>query len=157
MDEYRITDTEIRENSVDSQPHHLSGDAEKIQKIFDALPTLIARKFNDFVTAVSNKFKSYYTKDETDNAINDKMIAVGNGDMASSKYDANADGTVNDSDRLGGQLPSYYATVEALDKVEADIDKVEADAEKMANDISKMMPKANFVFDSKTQTLSITL
>lgn len=136
MDNYKITDTEIRENSVDSQPHHISGDAEKIQKIFDALPTLIANKFNAFVGAVSAKFKSYYTKEEVVAAIDNKVVAIGSGDMATAIYDTDKDGTVNDSDRLGGELPSHYATAEQL---------------------AAMMPKANFEFDEATATLKITL
>ena len=136
MDNYKITDTEIRDNSVDSQPHRISGDAEKLQKIFDALPTLIANKFNAFVGAVSAKFKGYYTKEETIAAIDNKMVAMGSGDMARRDYDSDGDGVVNDSDRLGGELPSHYATAEQL---------------------AAMMPKANFEFDEATATLKITL
>lgn len=34
---------------------------------------------------------------------------IAGGDMLKSAYDSNSDGIVNDSDKLGGQLPSYYA------------------------------------------------
>ena len=34
---------------------------------------------------------------------------IAGGDMLKSTYDSNSDGIVNDSDKLGGQLPSYYA------------------------------------------------
>lgn len=35
---------------------------------------------------------------------------TGSGDMLASEYDPNSDGIVKDSDKLGGQLPSHYAT-----------------------------------------------
>ena len=128
MDNYRITDTEIKENSVDSQPHHLSGDAEKIQKIFDALPTLIANKFNDFVTAVGNKFKSYYTIDETEDRITATMEAIGAGDMAKAEYAvAEEPGTVKNAKQFDG------------------------------HNVEEFMAKANFEFDAETQTLNIIL
>ena len=109
MDNYRITDTEIRENSVDSQPHHLSGDAEKIQKIFDALPTLIAHKFNDFVTAVSNKFKNYYTVEQTEDRINETMENIGAGDMAKKEFvEEGGTGTVLNAKKLDGHGAEYF-------------------------------------------------
>lgn len=40
---------------------------------------------------------------------------VAGGDMLKSTYDTNSDGIVNDSDKLGGQLPSYYAKESDLD------------------------------------------
>ena len=42
---------------------------------------------------------------------------LGGGDMNKAQYDYNNDGVVNDSDKLGGQLPSYYAKQEDLDNV----------------------------------------
>ncbi len=39
---------------------------------------------------------------------------AGGGDMYKATYDTNNDGVVDDSDRLGGQLPAYYATAADL-------------------------------------------
>ena len=39
---------------------------------------------------------------------------TGTGDMIMADYDSNSDGVVNDSDKLGGQLPEYYAKKIAL-------------------------------------------
>src|SRR5690606_21496486 len=47
---------------------------------------------------------------------------LGGGDMNKAQYDYNNDGVVNDSDKLGGQLPSYYAKQEDLDDVQSKID-----------------------------------
>jgi hypothetical protein len=51
--------------------------------------------------------------DETpifDFAIPKGVDGNGAGDMTKADYDSNADGVVNDSDKLGGQLPEYYAS-----------------------------------------------
>ena len=42
-------------------------------------------------------------------AINNNMENLGAGDMMKSKYDINNNGVVDDAEKLGGQLPSYYA------------------------------------------------
>ena len=42
-------------------------------------------------------------------AINTNLEDLGAGDMLKSVYDVNDDGVVDDSEKLGGQLPSYYA------------------------------------------------
>lgn len=42
-------------------------------------------------------------------AINNNMENLGAGDMMKSKYDVNNNGVVDDAEKLGGQLPSYYA------------------------------------------------
>lgn len=58
--------------------------------------------------------------DEKINAINTNMEDLGAGDMLKNVYDTNNNGKVDDADKLGGQLPSYYATatdLEAVDKV----------------------------------------
>ncbi|MBQ9845796.1 MAG: hypothetical protein IJO54_06915 [Oscillospiraceae bacterium] len=140
MEEYKIKDTEIAASSVDSQPHHLSGDAESIQQIFDALPKLIAGKVNDFISAVAEKFNGYYTKQETIAAINNKMTAMGKGDMSTAVYDKDEDGTVDNAERLGGRLAGEYATVAHLASVR-----------------SIAVKKTDLYFDQATATLEITL
>ena len=140
MENFRITDAEIAASSVDSQPHHLSGDAESIQQIFDALPKLIAGKVNDFISAVAEKFNGYYTKEETIAAINNKMTAMGKGDMATAVYDKDEDGTVDNAQRLGGRTASEYATAAQLASVR-----------------SIAVKKTDLYFDEATATLEITL
>ena len=41
--------------------------------------------------------------------INDGADGSGTGDMLAATYDADGDGIVDDAEKLGGQLPSYYA------------------------------------------------
>ena len=45
-----------------------------------------------------------------DNSIQNLNISGGIGDMLKSTYDVNNDGIVDNSERLGGNLPNYYAT-----------------------------------------------
>lgn len=47
-------------------------------------------------------------------ALSNAMGEAGYGDMLKATYDADGDGTVDDSEKLGGQLPSYYATASEL-------------------------------------------
>lgn len=137
MVENKIKAEEVSANNVKSAADHITDkDVQKTKNIFDRLPELIVARFNDFVDAVVEKFKGYYTKEETVAAIDNKVKAIGTSDMATAIYDTDKDGTVNDSDRLGGELPSHYATAEQL---------------------AAMMPKANFEFDEATATLKITL
>lgn len=42
--------------------------------------------------------------------LNDGADGTGVGDMVKSTYDQDADGIVDDAEKLGGQLPSYYQT-----------------------------------------------
>lgn len=47
--------------------------------------------------------------------VDDSVSAAGGGDMLKSVYDTNGDGVVDDAEKLGGQLPSYYATKAEVD------------------------------------------
>ena len=137
MVEHKIKAEEVSANNVKSAADHITDkDVQKTKNIFDRLPELIVARFNNFIDAVVEKFKGYYTKEQTNEEIKKLMSAIGKGDMVADVYDTDKDGTVNDSDRLGGELPSHYATAEQL---------------------AAMMPKANFEFDEATGTLNITL
>ena len=52
--------------------------------------------------------------DEKIAAINTDLAEKGAGDMLKSVYDTNNSGVVDDAEKLGGQLPSYYATATSL-------------------------------------------
>ena len=46
--------------------------------------------------------------------INDGADGSGTGDMVRATYDANENGIVDDAEKLGGQLPAYYASMDDL-------------------------------------------
>jgi hypothetical protein len=47
-------------------------------------------------------------------ATKDDIANAGNGDMLKSVYDTNSNGVVDDAEKLGGQLPDYYAKKDEL-------------------------------------------
>ena len=51
--------------------------------------------------------------------INDGADGSGTGDMLAATYDADGDGIVDDAEKLGGQLPSYYAKAADMPSVPA--------------------------------------
>lgn len=51
--------------------------------------------------------------------INDGADGSGAGDMVRATYDANENGIVDDAEKLGGQLPSYYAKASDVPSVPA--------------------------------------
>lgn len=80
--------------------------SEMQNKFEETARDVIIPKVNEMVDGM-------YTKQETDAQINAKIISIGAGDMAKGVYDTDNNGQVDsrdNADRLGGQLPSYYAT-----------------------------------------------
>ena len=49
--------------------------------------------------------------------VDDTVSAAGGGDMMKTVYDQNGDGIVDNAEKLGGQLPSYYATAASVSKI----------------------------------------
>ena len=89
----------------------------------DSLTETICASINDIVsmmdsiTSVTNKVTGASSEIPTGKAIADYVQVMGGGDMAKAIYDANNDGVVNkadvssDSEKLGGEEPSYYQPV----------------------------------------------
>ena len=102
MEQYKISQSEIISNNVKSAADIVKGDPRENKSIFDRLPELIATKFNSFVDNVIAKFSSYYTKEEVNEAINQKVIDIGAGDMATGIYDKTQTGVVDNSERVNG-------------------------------------------------------
>ena len=130
MDKYKITENE-KVSGVVAAPTTLTDTAQNNKMVFDRLPKLIADKFNDFVDAVVEKFKGYYTKKETDEQITERIKETGGGDMLSSEYATEGEPGVvkmaTNARQLDGKNADYF------------------------------MAKANFEFDKATGTLNITL
>lgn len=60
------------------------------------------------ITSVASTVSNSPSAIPTCRAIVNYVSMLGGGDMLKSEYDSNSDGTVDDSDKLGGELPSYY-------------------------------------------------
>lgn len=132
MAEHKITTEEISANNVKSAADHITDkDVQKTKNVFDRLPELIARKFNDFVDWVKTELDSRYTKTATEKIITERIKETGGGDMLSSEYAAEGEigvvKTAANARQLAGKNADYF------------------------------MFRANFEFDEATQTLNITL
>lgn len=78
------------------------------------------------ITAVASSVTDTPSKIPTCRAIVNYVSMLGGGDMMKSTYDQDNDGVVDDSEKLGGQLPSYYQT--ATDNTLTTTDKTVAGA-----------------------------
>ena len=91
---FRITESELMENSVESQPDHVSGEPDEVQRIFDRMPRFIAGRYNMFVEYVMQALKKYYQKDEVDELFETKLAEIGAGEAGpqGEKGDRGTDG-----------------------------------------------------------------
>ncbi|MEG1474059.1 MAG: hypothetical protein RSC25_08065, partial [Christensenella sp.] len=67
-------------------------------------------KYADYVPKadISQVLGATTTKIPSEKAVTDAMASAGYGDMLKAVYDAGGSGVVDDAERLGGQLPTYY-------------------------------------------------
>lgn len=56
--------------------------------------------------------KEIYTKEETETAISKRVNDIGSSDMTKAVYDTTNNGIVDNSEKLGGKLPNYYAVAD---------------------------------------------
>lgn len=90
---------------------HEHSNKSVLDSITDTLLSALNRISTIFstITGVTTSVVNDDTKIPTSGAIVDYVTGLGGGDMTKAEYDSNDDGVVDDSDKLGGQLPSYYA------------------------------------------------
>ena len=95
---------------ADSKKHE-HGNKSVLDSITDTLLSALNRIATIFstITGVTTSVVNDDTVIPTSGAIVDYVTGLGGGDMTKAEYDSNGDGIVDDSDKLGGQLPSYYA------------------------------------------------
>ena len=90
---------------------HEHGNKSVLDSITDTLLSALSRIATIFstITGVTTSVVNDDTVIPTSGAIVDYVTSLGGGDMTKAEYDADGDGVVDDSDKLGGQLPGYYA------------------------------------------------
>ena len=90
---------------------HEHGNKSVLDSITDTLLSALSRIATIFstITGVTTSVVNDDTVIPTSGAIVDYVAGLGGGDMMKSTYDSDNNGVVDDSDKLGGQLPSYYA------------------------------------------------
>lgn len=82
--------------------------------------TLSVDTINNLITNDATKPLSAAQGKALKDAIDSITVDIGDlggGDMLRATYDSNKDGIVDDSEKLGGQLPSYYAALSDLSSV----------------------------------------
>lgn len=89
---------------------------EAIQTIMQQLTTNVLFKDNEEPWEPLNDYQPATVK-----FVTDRIEFMGGGDMMKASYDINGDGVVDDSERLGGQLPAFYATADHLHPDKADL------------------------------------
>lgn len=104
-----------------------------------ALNTAVGTKAND--VDVYKKTETY-TKSETDEAISQKVLAIGAGDMAKDVYDTNFNGVVDDAEKLGGELPEYYATKTEAETAQTTANNAVTAAQNAQSVADAAMPKS---------------
>lgn len=95
----------------------LSGDYNDLINT-PVIPEFVATEIIDNLTSESTtaalSANQGMVLDNKITALSNAMGEAGYGDMLKATYDADDDGIVDDSEKLGGQLPSYYATASEL-------------------------------------------
>lgn len=89
---------------------------EAIQAIMQQLTTNVLFKDNEEPWEPLNDYQPATVK-----FVTDRIEFMGGGDMVKASYDRNGDGVVDDSERLGGQLPAFYATASHEHSDKADL------------------------------------
>lgn len=97
---------------------------ESVKKGYDSLVTLFTGidAVEKKLTATDNKLP---TSKAVNDAINQRVVDIGAGDMSKRTYDKNNSGIVDDAERLGGELKEYYASRGYVDTEMASIDYVD--------------------------------
>lgn len=80
------------------------------------------------------------------NKITTDIGDLGGGDMMKATYDANGDGVVDDAEKLGGQLPSYYAPASSIPTKLSDLTNDEEFIDKSVSNL------VNYYLKSETYT-----
>ena len=98
------------ENAENTTKRHTHANKTALDEItdtvkaeYDRLTTLLTG-----ITDISTTLENDPQKIPTSKAVLDAIYFAGGGDMLKAFYDANNDGIVDDSERLGGKLPGHY-------------------------------------------------
>lgn len=86
----RITDAELKGKGNVGKPDIPGVSTAEMQRIMDEIPReIIVPAFNELSKQAETALNDRYTKEETNSAINQRVIDIGTGDMAKGVYDPN--------------------------------------------------------------------
>ncbi len=97
----KITASEINSLNVKSAEDTYKNNNPRDNKdIFDRLPEHIAAKLNSLIDELAEVLAGMYTRTQVDEAISNKVLQMGAGDMAQAVYDTNHSGVVDKAEKL---------------------------------------------------------
>lgn len=112
----KITDSDLQDKGVVGLADIPSLSTDEMQRKFEEISTaVIIPKVNEIIDNI-------FTKSETTQQINEKVVDIGAGDMAMAVYDTDGDGRVDraeNAELLGGQPLAFFATATQLQQVES--------------------------------------
>lgn len=86
----KITDAELKGKGNVGKPDIPGVSTAEMQRIMDEIPReIIVPAFNELSQQAETALNNRYTKEETNSAINQRVIDIGTGDMAKGVYDPN--------------------------------------------------------------------
>lgn len=95
----KITEADLLGIGLPGIPDTPGLSTEEMQEKFEETARqVIIPAFNRFVDDVTERDNNTYTKEETDQAINDKVQEIGSADMQKAVYDSDNDGIVDSAD-----------------------------------------------------------
>lgn len=127
----KITSAELLNKGVTGLDDTPALSVADMQAKFDELPNLAITKHNALVDDLNLKLPNLEgiatiiensdVKIPTSKAIVDYVVTMGGGDMTKAVYDTDDNGVVDNSEKLGGELPSFYQqstdnTLDTIDK-----------------------------------------
>lgn len=92
---------------------------EEVKSSYDKLVSLFMG-----ITHVSDIVSNSSEIIPTGKAIAEYAMTLGAGDMVRAVYDADDNGVIDDSERLGGHLPEHYATAEDVTAIDDELKKI---------------------------------
>lgn len=100
------------ETYVNNQISDLSAEIDEKINISDIIDNVLSTDTTKPLSAAQGK----YLNDRI-SSITGNMEDLGGGDMMKATYDADGNGIIDNAERLGGNLPSYYAPATALEEL----------------------------------------
>lgn len=100
------------ENEDNTEARHTHDNKELLDTLDDVALANLAKLIATFGTmqGVSTVVSNTHEEIPTSKAVLDAMVAGGAGDMLKAIYDINGNGIVDNSERLGGELPEHYTS-----------------------------------------------
>lgn len=136
------------DNIVYRSIENLKNDFDKIvnntNKFQQTINSSFTNTLND-IEALKSQINTDFTdlENEFNQKFDDLQVNSGLADMQKVVYDTNDNGVVDDSEKLGGRLPEYYAKQQDLDSTNLNIETMETTMSGVRNQLTTVQNTAN--------------